>query len=238
MLSTEYTECQALLWVVRIGSPLPLSRKRVLLPPFGSKRRNTLAMGERVCGPNSNEGTDTLVLYVYYNTSKMLNDVSEFPVHGGIDYPHSEPTQNGTFLSLSSMQNTECKGLILFRPTLYAYMAPQRLYPFWIHSSGINKVDRSYVCLISRIKILNISCLCTFKNWFSSRYKLWYLLQSFVELSECLKKLYYEDIEKWAVWTIFWRLAGDGRYPPPPFSPIFPRPRLPVIIMIESVRLG
>ena len=43
----------------------PLIRKRVLLPPFGSKRGDTLACG----GGDKDEGTDTLVLYVYYNPS-------------------------------------------------------------------------------------------------------------------------------------------------------------------------
>ncbi len=35
--TTKYTECQAFFRVGRIGSPQPLTRKGVLLPPFGSK---------------------------------------------------------------------------------------------------------------------------------------------------------------------------------------------------------
>ncbi len=53
--STEFTDCQALCPVVRIGSPL--TRKRVLLPPLGPRGEPRLL--ER--GPNPDEGTDTLV---------------------------------------------------------------------------------------------------------------------------------------------------------------------------------
>jgi hypothetical protein len=43
--STEYAECQAFCPFVGIGSPHPLNRKRVLLPPFGFKGGDTLACG-------------------------------------------------------------------------------------------------------------------------------------------------------------------------------------------------
>jgi hypothetical protein len=57
----EHTECQAFSLVVRIGSPHPLTRKRVLLPLFGSKGGDTLACWGGGGGPNSHEGTDTVL---------------------------------------------------------------------------------------------------------------------------------------------------------------------------------
>ncbi len=42
---TEYTRCQAFCPVVGNGSPHPLTRKRVLQPPVGSKGGDTLACG-------------------------------------------------------------------------------------------------------------------------------------------------------------------------------------------------
>jgi hypothetical protein len=41
----------------------PLTRRRVCPPPFGSEGRDTLAC--ELGGPNSDEGTDTVVLLVY-----------------------------------------------------------------------------------------------------------------------------------------------------------------------------
>jgi hypothetical protein len=55
--TTEYTECQVFCLVHRIGSPHSHIRKRMLLPPFGSKGGDTLA-GEGVGAPNSIEGVD------------------------------------------------------------------------------------------------------------------------------------------------------------------------------------
>ncbi len=50
----------------------PLTHKRVLPPPpLGLRGRDTLPCGEGGGGPNSDEGTDTLVLYVYYNPSTL-----------------------------------------------------------------------------------------------------------------------------------------------------------------------
>jgi hypothetical protein len=43
----------------------PLTRTRVLPSPFGSKGGDTHACGRRGGEPNSDEGTDTLVLYVH-----------------------------------------------------------------------------------------------------------------------------------------------------------------------------
>ncbi len=52
ILLTENTECQDFYPVVLIGSPYPLRRKRVLLPPtFGSKGRDTLTCGEGMRDP-------------------------------------------------------------------------------------------------------------------------------------------------------------------------------------------
>jgi hypothetical protein len=59
--STEYTECQASCPVVRIGSHAPPCNPQAnVAPPLWVQR------GGRG-GPNSDEGTDPLMLYVYYN---------------------------------------------------------------------------------------------------------------------------------------------------------------------------
>jgi hypothetical protein len=50
-------------WVPPTPSP---TRECCSSPPFGSKGADTLACGRGVGGPDSDEGTDTLVLYVYY----------------------------------------------------------------------------------------------------------------------------------------------------------------------------
>jgi hypothetical protein len=64
-VTIEYTECQAFCPVVR-KSPHPFIRKRVLPPPPPlSPRGETLAGKRGRRGPNSDEGTDTLVLSVY-----------------------------------------------------------------------------------------------------------------------------------------------------------------------------
>ncbi len=48
--------------VVRIVSPLPLTRKGVLPLPIGSEGGDTVACVGRGCGgPNSDEGTDALI---------------------------------------------------------------------------------------------------------------------------------------------------------------------------------
>jgi hypothetical protein len=61
---TEYTECQALYPVVRIGSfQFPHPQASVAPPPLG--KTNSLAGGGGT--PNSDEGTDIVVLYVQYN---------------------------------------------------------------------------------------------------------------------------------------------------------------------------
>jgi hypothetical protein len=69
------TDCQAFYPVVRIGSPHSLTRKRVLLLPHGSMGGNTLACGGGgVRGPNSDDGTDILAVYVglLYNPATRL----------------------------------------------------------------------------------------------------------------------------------------------------------------------
>jgi hypothetical protein len=48
--------------VVRIGSPYPLTRKRVMVAPFGPKRGGTISSGGGREGPNSDDRTDTLEL--------------------------------------------------------------------------------------------------------------------------------------------------------------------------------
>jgi hypothetical protein len=64
---TEYKECQAFCLFVWIGPPHP--QASVAPPPLGPRGETHWLAGEGVGGPNSNEGTDTLVLYVYYNPS-------------------------------------------------------------------------------------------------------------------------------------------------------------------------
>jgi hypothetical protein len=90
-LSTEYTECQAFFPVVRIGSPDPLTCKGVLLlPPLGP-RGEKHSLAEEKVGPNSDEGKDTLELYVYYNPSTHLR----------------KPCQNGDpFLAVLAMEES------------------------------------------------------------------------------------------------------------------------------------
>jgi hypothetical protein len=43
-------------------------------PPFVSKGGDTLACGEGVGGPNSDDGTDTLVLYANYKPSTSIRN--------------------------------------------------------------------------------------------------------------------------------------------------------------------
>jgi hypothetical protein len=61
ILPTDYTEWQAFCQVARIGSPHPHGN---VAPPFGSKGETHSRAGEEVGRPNSDEGTDNLVLYV------------------------------------------------------------------------------------------------------------------------------------------------------------------------------
>jgi hypothetical protein len=66
----EYTDyrVQSFLSSLRqVGSPYPLTRRRVLPP----RETHSLA-GEGVGGPISDEGTDTLIFYVYYNPIRLL----------------------------------------------------------------------------------------------------------------------------------------------------------------------
>jgi hypothetical protein len=65
---TEYTECQAFCPGVRIGSPYPPHPQESVDPPPFGQGGDTLACGGGG-GFNSDEGTDTLVLFVYYNHS-------------------------------------------------------------------------------------------------------------------------------------------------------------------------
>jgi hypothetical protein len=60
-----------------LGPLTPLTRKGVLLPPprLGPRGETHLLGGswEEVRRPNSDEGIDSLVLYVYYNLSTILS---------------------------------------------------------------------------------------------------------------------------------------------------------------------
>ncbi len=63
-----YTKYQAIFPVVRMGPPAPHPLGSVHPPPGKGGGTRSLA-GKGVRGPNCDEGTDTLVLYVYYNPS-------------------------------------------------------------------------------------------------------------------------------------------------------------------------
>ncbi len=56
----EYTECQAFCPVVRIGSPRPLTRKRVLRPPLWFRGGHTRQAGEWAGGANSDDWIESL----------------------------------------------------------------------------------------------------------------------------------------------------------------------------------
>jgi hypothetical protein len=84
---TNYTECLAFCSVVRIGSPPhPLHPQASVALPFWVQRgRHTRLVGKGVGDPISDEGTGTLVLYLYFN-----------PSTGRLDnfwYPLDNPTQ-------------------------------------------------------------------------------------------------------------------------------------------------
>jgi hypothetical protein len=68
------TECQAFFLVVQIGSPTPSpARDCCSSPPLGPWRKTQSQLaGEGGGGPNSDEGKDTLVLYVYYSPCTVL----------------------------------------------------------------------------------------------------------------------------------------------------------------------
>jgi hypothetical protein len=59
--TTEYAECQAFYPVVGIGPP-PSHPQKCCLPPFGSDGGDTLVCGRGGGGPDSDDGTDTLIL--------------------------------------------------------------------------------------------------------------------------------------------------------------------------------
>ncbi len=64
LMHSVYTNAMLSVQSSELG-PHPLIRKRVLPPPLGSRGETHSLAGEGVGGPNSDEGTDTLVLYVY-----------------------------------------------------------------------------------------------------------------------------------------------------------------------------
>jgi hypothetical protein len=67
---TGYTEYQAFFPVVQIGSPPPPHPPGIVLfPPLDPRGETHSLAGEGVGEPNSDEGTDTLVLYAYFNPS-------------------------------------------------------------------------------------------------------------------------------------------------------------------------
>ncbi len=63
---TECKECQAFCLFAWIGPPHPQASVAPCSPLLGPRGETHSLAGEGVGGPNSNEGTDTPVLYVYY----------------------------------------------------------------------------------------------------------------------------------------------------------------------------
>jgi hypothetical protein len=60
-----------------LGQPTPSPTRECCSPPPVEPRGETHSLaGEGVGGPNSDEGTATLVLYVYYNPSTAQRDVA------------------------------------------------------------------------------------------------------------------------------------------------------------------
>ncbi len=76
----------------------PLTRKGVLLlPPLDPRGETRTLARERVGGPNSEEGTDTLVLCVYYNPStgiRVANPVHDDPWRSIQNEPDTGFNQN------------------------------------------------------------------------------------------------------------------------------------------------
>jgi hypothetical protein len=52
-----------------LGTPTPSPPRECALPPLSPRGETHSLAGEGVGGPNSDEGTDNLVLYAYYNPS-------------------------------------------------------------------------------------------------------------------------------------------------------------------------
>ncbi len=95
---TEYTECQAFCPVgqISLGAPTP-SPARKCGSPLGPKWGGHTRLRGRGWGPNSNEGTDTSVLYVYtVNYDKAAFHVASKPNMSGL---FAGPTRQ--FLPLS-----------------------------------------------------------------------------------------------------------------------------------------
>jgi hypothetical protein len=67
--ATEYKECQAFCPVVRIVTLRPLHPQASVSPPLVLRWETHSLVGEGVEGPSTDEWTDTLVLYLYYNPS-------------------------------------------------------------------------------------------------------------------------------------------------------------------------
>jgi hypothetical protein len=76
VLLKECTECQAFFPVVRIEFPTPSPEREYIAPPpiwvQGGRHSHNLRGRVVGGGPNSDEGADTLVLYVYYSPSTVL----------------------------------------------------------------------------------------------------------------------------------------------------------------------
>jgi hypothetical protein len=64
--SQNIIQCQDFFPVVRVGSLHTLTRKEMLLLPLLGPMGETHSLAGEGWGPNSDKGTDTLILYVYY----------------------------------------------------------------------------------------------------------------------------------------------------------------------------
>jgi hypothetical protein len=107
---TEYTECQAFFPVVRIGSPHPLT------PKGGG--RHTRLRERRVGRPNSDEETDTLVLYTviplrYIHFHRWLMNVYSYLINDDLTVLFSFTATVISFMLfpywLIFLENSSCK---------------------------------------------------------------------------------------------------------------------------------
>ncbi len=73
--SIQYIEYQSVGFFVGIGSPQPLPRKPVWLPSGTQAGSQNRLRGRGSGEPNSDDGTETLVLYVLYNIIPIRRDM-------------------------------------------------------------------------------------------------------------------------------------------------------------------
>ncbi len=70
------------------AEPYPLPRKQVWLPPRSQVGGDTLALRGRGWGTQYRRGTESLLLYVYYNPSLRAKRISMFTLYGEVTILH------------------------------------------------------------------------------------------------------------------------------------------------------